>query len=104
MVERRRSGRERVGAREKARERDRALTLEGVRPAGRELPAPAGRELPTPAAHVPRFDPRLPKLDFDPTKPYVNKSLPVEPLAEKPAPTRPQRPVAALLGGLGKKP
>ena len=74
------------------------------RPAGWELPASAGRELPTPAAHVPRFDPRLPKLDFDPNKPYVNKpTAGGEPAAEKPAPNRPQRPVAALLGGLGKK-
>jgi len=82
-------------AREKARERDRALTLDGSRPAGRELPRPA--------AHVPRLDPRLPKLDFDPSKPYVNTATATEPAAEKPAPTRPQRPVAALLGGLGKK-
>ena len=82
-------------AREKARERDRALTLEGSRPAGRELPSPV--------AHVPRIDPRLPKLDFDPNKPYVSKSVTVETNAEKPAPTRPQRPVAALLGGFGKK-
>ena len=91
-------------AREKARERDRSQTLDGSRPAGRELPTPAGRELPTPAAHLPRFDPRLPKLDFDPNKPYINKSVPGDIAVEKPVPTRPQRPVAALLGGLGKKP
>jgi ATP-dependent RNA helicase RhlE len=59
--------------------------------------------LPAPAAHVPRLDPRLPKLDFDPNKPYVGKAGAVEIGAEKPAPTRPQRPVAALLGGFGKK-
>jgi ATP-dependent RNA helicase RhlE len=59
--------------------------------------------LPAPAAHVPRLDPRLPKLDFDPTKPYVSKLEPVETSTEKPAATRPQKPVAALLGGLGKK-
>jgi ATP-dependent RNA helicase RhlE len=59
--------------------------------------------LPAPAAHVPRIDPRLPKLDFDPNKPYVNKPGGAEIAAEKPSPTRPQRPVAALLGGLGKK-
>ena len=82
-------------AREKARERDRALTLEGRRPAGRELPSPA--------AHVPRLDPRLPKLDFDPNKPYVSKTAVVETSTEKPTLTRPQRPVAALLGGLGKQ-
>ena len=61
------------------------------------------RELPSPAAHVPRLDPRLPKLDFDPTKPYVSKAGGGETVIEKPAPTRSQRPVAALLGGLGKK-
>jgi ATP-dependent RNA helicase RhlE len=59
--------------------------------------------LPTPVAHVPRIDPRLPRLDFDPSKPYVSKKLTIEPSAEKPAALRPQRPVAALLGGLGKK-
>ena len=82
-------------AREKARERDRALTLDGSRPTGRELPSPA--------AHVPRLDPRLPKLDFDASKPYVSKMAPVESGTEKPAATRPQKPVAALLGGFGRK-
>jgi ATP-dependent RNA helicase RhlE len=90
-------------AREKAREHDRSLTLDGSRPAGRALPTPAGRELPSPVAHVPRLDPRLPKLDFDPTKPYVSNTAGSEVAAEKPAPSRPQRPVAALLGGFGKK-
>ena len=90
-------------AREKARERDRSLTLEGTKPAGRELPSPAARELPSPAAHVPRLDPRLPKLDFDPNKPYVSKSAIAENVSEKPAAIRPQKPVAALLGGFGKK-
>jgi ATP-dependent RNA helicase RhlE len=82
-------------ARERAREQDRAKTLDGSRPAGRMLPGPV--------AHVPRIDPRLPKLDFDPTKPYVGKAGPVDTATEKPAVTRPQRPVAALLGGFGKK-
>jgi ATP-dependent RNA helicase RhlE len=59
--------------------------------------------LPAPVAHLPRFDPRLPKLDFDPSKPYVSKTAFVETGAEKPAVTRPQKPVAALLGGFGKK-
>jgi len=59
--------------------------------------------LPAPAAHVPRLDPRLPRLDFDPSKPYVSKSVVAEASPEKPSVTRPQRPVAALLGGLGKK-
>ncbi|MDO8790032.1 MAG: DEAD/DEAH box helicase [Sulfuritalea sp.] len=82
-------------AREKARERDRALTLEGSRPAGRELPSPV--------AHVPRIDPRLPKLDFDASKPYVSKLAVGATSTEKPAATRPQKPVAALLGGFGRK-
>jgi len=76
-------------AREKARERERAQTLEGARPAGRMLPSPT--------AH-------LPKLDFDPNKPYESKAVPNgDARAAKPSPTRPQRPVAALLGGLGRK-
>jgi ATP-dependent RNA helicase RhlE len=79
-------------AREKARERDRALTLDGVKPAGRALPSPVSH---------------LPKLDFDPNKPYVSKprssgETPV-PGVQKPAVARPQRTVAALLGGFGKK-
>jgi ATP-dependent RNA helicase RhlE len=52
---------------------------------------------------VPRLDPRLPKLDFDPNKPYVSKSAIAETISEKPSATRPQKPVAALLGGFGKK-
>ncbi len=48
----------------------------------------------------------LPKLDFDPNKPYEPRSnadgTPMTP-AEKTAPRRVLRPVAALLGGLGKK-
>jgi ATP-dependent RNA helicase RhlE len=59
--------------------------------------------LPAPVAHVPRIDPRLPRLDFDPNQPYVSKLGAVETSAEKPAATRPQKPVAALLGGFGKK-
>jgi ATP-dependent RNA helicase RhlE len=59
--------------------------------------------LPAPVAHLPRVDPRLPRLDFDPSKPYVSKPGAVETSAEKPATTRPQKPVAALLGGFGKK-
>jgi ATP-dependent RNA helicase RhlE len=59
--------------------------------------------LPAPVAHLPRLDPRLPKLDFDPNKPYISKAASIEPGIEKPAVTRPQKPVAALLGGFGKK-
>ena len=59
--------------------------------------------LPAPVAHLPRLDPRLPRLDFDPNKPYVSKLGPIETSTEKPAAPRPQKSVAALLGGLGKK-
>jgi len=56
--------------------------------------------LPAASAHLPK----LPKLDFDPFRPYENKvSASATPTAEKASATRPQRPVAALLGGLGKK-
>jgi ATP-dependent RNA helicase RhlE len=75
-------------AREKARDRERAQTLEGQRPAGRQLPSPVSH---------------LPKLDFDPNKPYVSKQPAPGSATSKPALTRPQRPVAALLGGFGKK-
>ena len=91
-------GRERSGGghrrehEEKRRERD-------VKPHDRRPPP----HLPAPVAHLPRIDPRLPKLDFDPNKPYVSKTVAVEISAEKPATTRPQKPVAALLGGFGKK-
>jgi ATP-dependent RNA helicase RhlE len=64
---------------------------------------PATSRLPPP--HLPAASAHLPKLDFDPNKPYQNKSEHhVQPVPEKPSPTRPQSPVAALLGGMGKKP
>jgi len=72
---------------EKRRERERE-----ERPHDRRPPP----HMPAPMAH-------LPKLDFDPNKPYQNQSDAREPAAEKPSPMRPQRPVAALLGGFGKK-
>jgi ATP-dependent RNA helicase RhlE len=57
-----------------------------------------------PPPHLPPPSAHLPKLDFDPNRPYENKpGAAAAPTAEKPSPTRPQRPVAALLGGLGKK-
>ncbi len=56
-----------------------------------------------PPPHMPAASAHLPRLDFDPNKPYENKSAAPLPQAEKSSPTRPQRPVAALLGGLGKK-
>jgi ATP-dependent RNA helicase RhlE len=69
--------------------------------------------LPPPAGHLPRV-PRQPMIaadGFDFSKPYESKSgdIPAEPTGEKKhadkalAPRRPLRPVAALLGGIGKK-
>jgi ATP-dependent RNA helicase RhlE len=63
--------------------------------------------LPTPAAHVPKVAAHAPKAvagGFDPNKPYEPKPV-VADTAVKPEapPLRPLRPVAALLGGLGKK-
>jgi ATP-dependent RNA helicase RhlE len=73
--------------------------------------------LPPTAAHLPRV-PRTPKVSmvaadgFDFSKPYAPKETvdgveiqPTEKVAEKSAlaPRRPLRPVAALLGGIGKK-
>lgn len=48
---------------------------------------------------------RLPKLDFDPTKPYENKvnATAGTSATAKPSITRQKRTVAALLGGLSKK-
>jgi ATP-dependent RNA helicase RhlE len=48
---------------------------------------------------------RLPKLDFDPTKPYENKTSTTTgaSVAAKSSATRQKRTVAALLGGLSKK-
>ena len=45
----------------------------------------------------------LPKLDFDPNKPYENKVGVTAETSTKSSVTRRQRTVAALLGGLGKK-
>jgi ATP-dependent RNA helicase RhlE len=52
--------------------------------------------LPSPMGH-------LPKLDFDPNKPYVPRISEDAAPTEKPAISRPQKPMAALLGGFGKK-
>ncbi len=62
----------------------------------------ASVKLPAPAAHVPK----LAADGFDFHKPYETKVSPGDTAAEgaaKPPPKRPLRPVAALLGGFGKK-
>jgi ATP-dependent RNA helicase RhlE len=73
------------------RKREREVKHEEPR-ARRPLP-----HMPSPSAH-------LPKLDFDPNKPYENKAHPAgaQGPVEKPPSMRPRRPVAALLGGFGK--
>jgi ATP-dependent RNA helicase RhlE len=67
----------------------------------REQRAGTARMQPLPTAA------KLPPLDFDPNKPYENKTAPgpngANVAAAKPAPVRPRRTVAALLGGMGKK-
>lgn len=79
-------GREEDGSREKREERSRKADRERL-PQRSERP-----RLPQPMAH-------LPKLDFDPNKPYESK-LVVRETAELPkGPPRPKRQVAALLGG-----
>ena len=55
-------------------------------------------------AHLPSPTAHLPKLDFDPNKPYENKLPAGSGSGSKPDLRRPLRPVAALLGGFGKKP
>ena len=49
--------------------------------------------MPAAAAH-------LPKLDFDPNKPYVSKTAQTANVVEKPGVIRPQRAVAALNAGV----
>jgi len=56
--------------------------------------------LPAPMAHLPKL-PKLPPDGFDASKPYVPKVS--EGVVETQPVRRPQRMVAALLGGLGKK-
>jgi ATP-dependent RNA helicase RhlE len=58
-----------------------------------------------PLPHMPAPSSHLPKLDFDPNKPYENQPRhgTNEPVPEKSPAVRPRRPVAALLGGFGKK-
>jgi ATP-dependent RNA helicase RhlE len=56
---------------------------------------------------VPHMDPaaaHLPKLDFDPNKPYESRSTIAAADNKSAAPNRNRRPVAALLGGLARKP
>ncbi|MBK6905611.1 MAG: DEAD/DEAH box helicase [Rhodocyclaceae bacterium] len=105
---------------EKRSQRDRSSSNEGrSEPSGsaREGRAPEARERKDkrPAslrddnrrsserAHLPSPSAHLPKLDFDPNKPYENKSTGGTTSGSKPDLRRPLRPVAALLGGFGKK-
>ena len=83
---------------ERSRQADRDRAQETLSRGQRNAP-------PAPTHSSPTRDPRLPRLDFDPYQPYESKPGSTgKPPASSPAPRRPQRPVAALLGGLGKKP
>ncbi len=92
-------GRAEGGGREKREERSRKADREHAPARGEhkrertDMP-----RLPSPVAH-------LPKLDFDPSKPYESRAPAdsISNIAEKAAPLRQQKPVAALLGGFGKK-
>jgi len=62
------------------------------------------RERP-PSRRIEPAKPKLPKLDFDPSKPYESKVSPQNTAAEpKRTSHRPKRAVSALLGGLPKPP
>ncbi|MFA7267942.1 MAG: DEAD/DEAH box helicase [Sterolibacterium sp.] len=88
-------GKESSAGRERREERSRKADRERAPLRGDRSETP---HFPSPVAH-------LPKLDFDPSKPYVSRNTAAdEPqTTEKRAPPRQQKPVAALLGGLGKK-
>ena len=94
-------GREEGGGRENREERSRKADRERTPPRGAHAAKNDRGEiprLPSPVAH-------LPKLDFDPNKPYESR-IPEggeAQAAEKSAPPRHLKPVAALLGGFGKK-
>ena len=68
-------------------DRDRGRSLHSDRPAHSERP-----RLPQPMAH-------LPKLDFDPNKPYESRRGATPPAELPKGPQKPRRQVAALLGG-----
>jgi len=86
-------GREDSGMRESNEEksrkadRDRGRSLHSDRPAHSERP-----RLPQPMAH-------LPKLDFDPSKPYESRIVVPQATEEIKGPPKPKKQVAALLGG-----
>jgi len=83
------------GARESREERSRKADRERTPPSLERSERP---RLPSPVAH-------LPKLDFDPNKPYESRVVAggEKPAAEKDPLPRNLKPVAALLGGFGKK-
>jgi ATP-dependent RNA helicase RhlE len=85
---------------ERARQADRERAAEVLERSqrNRTSSSPSAPSSAAPMSH-------LPKLDFDPNQPYQNKpgATPRPRPQEKPDLRRPQRPVAALLGGLGRK-
>ncbi len=71
----------------------------------REAREPRERREPRESArHIAPARPKLPKLDFDVTKPYESKpGAAQQPEEQKRSHHKPKRPVAALLGGLPKQ-
>ena len=63
------------------------------------------QDLPRRIPHMDAASAHLPKLDFDPNKPYESRSATeASNTGKPPVPSRGRRPVAALLGGLNRKP
>ena len=59
-------------------------------------------ERPLRMPQLPQTVSHLPKLDFDPNKPYESRQTTARPAEENKGPERPRRQVAALLGGCSK--
>ena len=79
-------------AEERSRKTDRERAAERLARAERPERSPRMPQLPQPMAH-------LPKLDFDPSKPYEPRQTAPRPLETAKGPEKPRRQVAALLGG-----
>ncbi|MCX7171569.1 MAG: helicase-related protein, partial [Proteobacteria bacterium] len=90
--------REESGSREKREERSRKADRERAPSRSGGGDRSERPHLPAPVAH-------LPKLDFDPSKPYESRGSAAADnhIGAHVVPPRHQKPVAALLGGLGKK-
>jgi ATP-dependent RNA helicase RhlE len=99
-----RSRRSPRGAKAPEREEKREPKREGQREGRRE--SQRGEPRRESRAPVRPAQPKLPKLDFDPSKPYESKAPPAAAAAEpkRHSHRKSARPVAALLGGVPPKP